>query len=338
MKKYIRSVTWVICCILWLLSGAAGTSAPLQKRVLFIVSYHKGYTWSDTIADTAVDYLKGYAPFRIDTEVIYMDTKRNASEDFKQKAGLEAKKLIESWRPDVVICCDDNASKYVITPYFLNSDTPFVFCGLNDEPQKYGFPADNVTGIREMDLITPLYNHLKSYARGQRTGYLTTDKHTQRIMAEDCQKQLSRKFDKVYFAQDFTEWKEYFLKLQDEVDILFMIDVLILPDWDKKEAVRFIQENLRVPSGATSEFSREYVLLCVSKSANEHGTWAAQAALKILEGTKPQDIPIVINKKGEISLNLILAEKLDVVFSPSLLRSATAIIDKGGANSPGAKP
>jgi len=299
-----------------------------KKRLLVIVSYHPGYAWSDAITGTIEAYFKKQTAGKVEIKKIYMDTKRNTSEVFKRKMALTVKQVIESWRPDVIIGIDDNASKYVIAPYFLNTAIPFVFCGLNDDPQTYGFPGTNVTGIREISLIRPLYDHLRQYAQGERIGYLTADKYTQRLMARTNEKQLGRTFEAIEFVNDFQEWKDAFLLMQNVVDMLFMIDVSTLPDWNRQEALRFIEKNTKIPSGATSEFSREYVLLSVSKSSAEHGSWAAQAAWQILNGKKPTDIPITINKKGSISLNFILADKLNIVFAPSLLRAAETVIEK----------
>ncbi|MDP2923322.1 MAG: ABC transporter substrate binding protein [Candidatus Omnitrophota bacterium] len=329
MKKVI---TVIGCAVYFFFSSLTCSNVDAgpwgKKRLLLINSYHKGYTWSDIITDTIVDYFNAQAPGEVEIKIAYIDTKRNNSEEFKQRAGLDMKRLIEKWKPDVIIGSDDNVSKYVIAPYFLNSNIPFVFCGLNDDPANYGFPGTNVTGMREIDLVEPLCNHLKKYARGKRIGYLTADKDVQRVMAQVNEKQIGQKFDKIYFINSFEEWKNYYLKIQDEVDILLMQDTCVVADWDDKKAIRFIQENIKIPSGVTTDIMQDHVLICISKSPKEHGLWAAEAALKILHGTKPCDIPIESNKKGSLILNLILADKLNIVFSPALLRSAETIIDK----------
>jgi len=326
MKKIAAITAFAIYFSFLPLICIQGNAAHEKKRLLIINSYHKGYEWSDIIEDVIVEYFNKYAPGEVEIKITYMDTKRNNSEKFAQNAGLEMKKLINSWKPDVVIGSDDSASKYVIAPYFLNGNIPFVFCGLNDDPASYGFPGTNVTGLRESDLVEPLYNHLKRYARGKRLGYLTADKDTQRVMAEVNEKQIGQKFDKIYFIKNFEEWKKYFLIIQNEVDMLLMQDVCVVNDWDSAEAKKFMRQNIKIPNGATADVMREYVLICISKSSKEHGRWAAEAALKILKGAKPTDIPIVVNKEGYLILNLILADKLNIVFSPTMLRAAERII------------
>ena len=48
----------------------------------------------------------------------------------------------------------------------------------------------------------------------------------------------------------------------------------------------------------------------------------AEAALEIIDGRNPADIPIAHNKKGNILINLDLAEKLNITFEPSILKNA----------------
>jgi len=60
-----------------------------------------------------------------------MDTKRRKTEQDKMAAALEAKALIESWQPDIVITADDNAAKFLVQPFYRDKDLPFVFCGIN---------------------------------------------------------------------------------------------------------------------------------------------------------------------------------------------------------------
>jgi hypothetical protein len=52
-----------------------------------------------------------------------MDAKRHKEpEEIAQKA-LEAKALIEAWRPDVVITADDDAAQYLIMPFYKDHTT-----------------------------------------------------------------------------------------------------------------------------------------------------------------------------------------------------------------------
>ncbi|WP_300465586.1 hypothetical protein [Desulfobacula sp.] len=93
-------------------------------------------------------------------------------EEVKEAAARQARQVILSWKPDLVIVSEDNAAKCLVAPYFKDADLPFVFCGLNWDASVYGFPFKNVTGMIEVQLITQIIDHLKPFASGSRIGAL----------------------------------------------------------------------------------------------------------------------------------------------------------------------
>jgi ABC-type uncharacterized transport system substrate-binding protein len=60
----------------------------------------------------------------------------------------------------------------------------------------------------------------------------------------------------------------------------------------------------------------------IVKINSEYGAWAAEKAFEIIGGKDPSEIPITQNKQGRLILNLVLAEKLDIVFEPKILKNA----------------
>ena len=116
------------------------------KKVLFVDSYHEGYAWGDGIISGIKTVLEGSG---VELKIFRMDTKRNGEKAFKESAALKAKAEIEDFKPDVVIAGDDNASKYLVVPYYKDASLPFIFCGVNWDATGYGFPFKNVTGMLE---------------------------------------------------------------------------------------------------------------------------------------------------------------------------------------------
>lgn len=90
-----------------------------DKKCFYVSSYHQGYAWSDGVERGIRSTLSGHCQVR----QFDMDTKRNTSEEFMKSAALKAKKIIEEWKPDIVIISDDNAAQYLIQPYYLNNMT-----------------------------------------------------------------------------------------------------------------------------------------------------------------------------------------------------------------------
>ncbi|MRR18234.1 MAG: hypothetical protein EG826_17470 [Deltaproteobacteria bacterium] len=291
------------------------------KKVLFIDSYHTGYAWSDGQIQGAKNLLAG----RYDFKVIHMDTKRNPAADAQKKAAERVKAEIDSWKPDVVIAADDNASKLVIVPFYKNSSVPFVFCGVNWDASAYGFPSNNVTGVLEVSVVKPLFDTMKKYAKGSRIAFLGKDNETDRKEADMISKKFGMTFSSVKFVNNFEEWKTAYGKLQDEADMLFVVNNAGINGWNDTEAKKIVREKAKIPTGSCHDFIAPFVLIDYAKLAEEQGELAAGMAIKILSGTSPKDIPVVSNKKGQMYVNLAIAKKLGIQFPLETLKAAKVI-------------
>ena len=320
MKKFIITA---ICMTMVISTGLAFGKKYNGKKVLFIDSYHEGYAWSDGITRGVQTILRGTG---VDLKVIRMDTKRNTSDDFKKAAALKAKAEIEAFKPDVVIAADDNASKFLIEPYFKNAELPFVFCGVNWDATVYGYPYSNTTGMVEVTPIPQIIDQLKPYARGSRLGFIAPDLLTAKKEAANYKSVFDYDVT-TYYAKDLEDWKKGFLELQNQVDMIIVASDGGLYD-DKADELRaFVEANTRIPTGAAYDFMAPLTLIAYGKVAEEQGAWSAQSALKILDGTPPSGIPIVKNKEGTLIINAKIAKSLRVSIPYELIESADQVIE-----------
>jgi hypothetical protein len=139
--------------LLILCSSPAFASKP---PVLVIESYHAGNAW-----DRA--YLGGFRgelgpAYRV--ESFEMDTKRLPKSLYPKQADLAWKRYLELG-PQLVVLGDDNALK-LLGPRFLETDTPVVYLGINNNPDDYVPAGRNITGILERPLF-----HFNLYTIGQ---------------------------------------------------------------------------------------------------------------------------------------------------------------------------
>jgi ABC-type uncharacterized transport system substrate-binding protein len=289
------------------------------KKIVFINSYHEGYEWSDGVEHGLHNVLDGTG---VEVKFIRLDTKRNPDVAFAKKAGEQAKAEIDAFQPDVIIAADDNAQKYVIVPYYKDAATPVVFAAVNWDASPYGYPASNMTGMIEVELPGQLVEQLKSYAKGTRVAYLTVDSETERKVVDIYNQRFFNGQMETYWVKTFEEFKQAYLQAQNEVDILFMGNNAGADRWDEAEMEKFVLDNAKIPSGSINSWMAPYSLVTLAKSPEEQGEWSAQTALRIFDGARPAEIPVVENKKGKLILNLALARKLDVVFAPSMLKNA----------------
>jgi ABC-type uncharacterized transport system substrate-binding protein len=166
-----------------LLQSSNLVSAKKQK-ILYVNSYHRGYKWSDDIEkgllkslgikrrdDDSIDTAKSF----IDLKIFRMNTKLRSKERQIKLAALKAKQLIETWQPDVIVTSDDNAAKFLIQPYYLDASIPFIFCGINYDASVYNLPAENITGMIEVEHLIETIALLKKFAGGERIGYIGSD-------------------------------------------------------------------------------------------------------------------------------------------------------------------
>jgi ABC-type uncharacterized transport system substrate-binding protein len=303
--------------------GAPAIAGPMPvaaqaldgKRVLHVDSYHRGNEWNDRIADAVIATLAGTGA---QVRVFHMDTKRNPSEVAKQAAALRAKAVIEEFRPDVVTASDDDASKYLIAPFYKDAALPFVFCGLNWDASVYGFPFTNVTGMVEVSPIPQIIELMRRHARGDRLGYLTEDTETKRKELQYHEKMFGIRYHQSYFVSSFDAWKEAFRRAQDEVDMLVILGVAAVEGFDDGAAAAFAEAETRIPSGTDFGWLMHVALLGVGKLPEEQGQWAARAAVKILEGVPPSRIPLAYNTEGRLYVNRNIAARLGIRDFPPL--------------------
>jgi ABC-type uncharacterized transport system substrate-binding protein len=306
---------------------AAPAKLPYEgKKLLYIDAYHEGYAWSDGITQGVKDKVAGTG---IDLKIIRMDTKRNPSVEFAQAAALKVKTEIDTWKPDVVIFSDDNPFKYVLMPYYKNSNIPFVYSGVNwNSKTPYGTPYTNAVGMLEIALTPQVMERLKTYAKGPRIGYISGDTETERKTMTYYQSLFNMKFDKEYWVKDTAEFKTSFVKLNSEVDYILLENIAGIKGWENtsnEEMKNFVIDNTKVPTGSTYDFVSPMVLLSIAKVPNEHGEYMVETAKKIMDGAKPSDFQEVESKKGVFFINMKIANNIGVTFTPDLLKSAKQI-------------
>lgn len=316
----------VLISVLILVVGVTGSGLATSfsgKKVLYVDSYHEGYGWSDGITEGVQKGLEGTG---VTLKILRMDTKRNKGEDFKQAAAETARDVIESFRPDVVIAADDNASKYLIVPYYKDGAIPFVFCGVNWDASGYGFPCSNVTGMVEVSPIPELLKQLAQYAAGDRIGYIAGDVLSARKEGENYKKIFNLDLVEVYVG-DFAAWKDGFARLQEEVDMLIVGNNAGINDWDEDDAVAFVQQKTRIPTGTAYDFVAPYAMFGFTKVAQEQGHWAALAAVDILGGKNVAAIPIAKNEQGKLIVNSRLVSALGIDVPYEVFESADQVIE-----------
>ncbi|GAK52208.1 hypothetical protein U14_03459 [Candidatus Moduliflexus flocculans] len=304
-------------------SASPAAHAQSQKKCLEVGSYHQDYAWQNAIDGGIAHVLQGHCELR----VFYLDSKREPSPEAIQKKALEAKALIDSWQPDVVIATDDNASRYLVKPYFKDAAIPFVFCGINWTVDEYGYPYSNATGMTELAPIRQAFEQIKRIVPVVKQG-------TCMYPGLESEKTACERYAFVLkpFGVEFTltpvetmhAFEEQFKALSD-MDFIFFSNNSSIKDWDAARAKQIVQENAKVLTLTMDEWMTPFVMLGFTQVGNEQGEYAASTALKILEGTKPSEIAIVPNRQWNLFVNEGLLEKAGITIPRDLLQKGKKV-------------
>lgn len=310
----------VFICLLLLLTGdfsPANSEEAKLPKCLLVMSYHSGYVWQDSIEEAVRNVLRGKCQLR----QFNMDSKRDPSVSNCKNKALEAKVLIESWKPDVIIASDDNASKYLVAPYFKDKKVPIVFCGVNYTVEEYGYPYSNVTGMIETDPIKPLKLLLVESIPDAKTAVaLTTDHLTSNKIAARFQQYFSSTGITVIIkkARTMDEFEREFVAAQAS-DFVVLINSTAIGDWDDNRAKKIITRHTKKLTITFGTWMSSYAVLTMDTFPREHGDYAAQVALKILAGAKPSDFPIIANREWNIYLNEVLLKIAEIKLPKSIV-------------------
>jgi len=294
---------------------ALGAAEAQAARCLFVSSYHQGYAWSDGVERGLRSVLEG----RCELRQYDMDTKRNKDEASIEAAALEAKRIIDTWRPDVVITADDNAAKYLVVPYYRDQPVPIVFAGVNWTAKEYGFPFSNVTGMVEVAPIRPMLEAALETVGGQGPAfYLGADTLTERknlARFEAAAKELGLALDS-RLVSTAGEWMHTHAAIQNSHAFLVVGSYSGIVDWEPRrdEIAAAVLRQSRKLSVTNHGWMMPFTMLGLTKIPEEHGEWSAQAALAILDGMRPTDIPIIANRQWDVWVNdaLVSASALEL--------------------------
>jgi len=273
-----------------LLVAVLGCIKPSEK-VLLIFSYHPEHPWVVEETRGAEEILEERG---VETEKFYLDTKRNTSAEWKEEVAEEAVRKIDDFKPDLVIVFDDNACELVAKEY-IGDSLPFVFCGMNSEPEDYGFPAQNITGVIERHHLEATINLLQQLVPDiKELAIISDDSPTSQAFITSVKNIIPPiEISEFYTTNDFDAWKAEVQELQTKVDAIGIYVYHTIKEKGGEESLPpedvlgWTLENSKLPDFTFSDFTVQDGVLCgVTVSGYEQGMTAAEIAIRILNGEK----------------------------------------------------
>ena len=323
IEVFMRILLTILCLLILVLVACTSKNED-EQRVYYINSYHEGYGSSDDVMEGIVEVLEN----KVDLKIFFMDTKRNNNPKFIEGQVTKILEDIDSYKPDVILASDDNAVKYVIAPHFKEGDTPVVFCGVNWSAEQYGLSTKSVTGMLEvLPFIETVKIVQKSFPAFKNLTILsenTTSEQKNKVVMQPLFTELE--LDVTFsLVDDFESWKEAFKQANENSDIIYMPTNSTITGWNADEAKSVIDSVIKKPIITCDDFMMPYAVFGLTKVAKEQGEWAANTALKIMDGARVSDFTLAENSMYLSWINEHLADKIGFEVPAELIPDINAI-------------
>lgn len=301
--------------------------ASQRSKILVVMSYAPNFPWTAEIREGIDQTLKAEA----DLTYFHMNTKMDPAGG--PAMARKAFDLYKRLKPDGVIAADDDAQALFVVPYLREKvSTPVIFCGVNGDPAQYGYPAANVTGVRERthlaesvafaQQLDPRIHNVCYMAKKSATG--------DALFAEARRLESSLPARSLDFMAPETlrQAVDMARGLRERCDLLFLATLEGVPDENGRpvsEAAAFGQvvAAFDKPTIGTSSYVIPFGVLCaVVKTGQEQGRLAAEQMRQVLAGTPLADIPVASNIQGRRIINVTEMRALGITPSPMVLRGA----------------
>ncbi len=324
-------------CLLALAGRDASAQGP--ARVFILQSYNPEYLWTQHILQGIQEALAG---LDVAYETFYLDAKRQTDPERLRQAAEKAWQRIERWAPQVVVSVDDAAQALVVVPHLKDRDRPqVVFCGVNGPLTDYGFPAANVSGVRERWHFREGFALLKRINPSLRTAaFLIEDSESGRFVTHDLQEEERRHgpyalaLAGVEIVRTFQQWQRLVLGYQSRADVLALGIFNTLVDEatgrvvSPEEVMRWTHGVNARPTLGFTDAAREFGMFCgVLESGHEQGFLAGSMARDILaRGVAAGSLPVKINVRGVVLLNLKTAARLGIAVPYEIIEAAEVVL------------
>jgi ABC-type uncharacterized transport system substrate-binding protein len=213
--------------------------------------------------------------------------------------------------------------------------TPVMFCGVNADAEKYGYPASNISGILER------YHNKESIVFAQLLdpsiktfGYMIKESPVGEIILKQIKSEAdtySAKFIGVRMPKTMKETLSMTKELKEQCDLLVMSTMTgILDDDGKplsdKQAVPIVVKAFGKPVVGTEEQVVKAGALCsVLRTGQEQGEKASEMLLKAINGTPVSQIPITRNHYGKRIINVTALKALGITPKPAAIKGAELV-------------
>jgi signal transduction histidine kinase len=301
-------------------SDVEASQETARKRVFVLHSYYQGYKWTDE-ENAGIESVLQPALGRNNLYVEYMDTKKIFGDLYSQRLYEVYKLKYRNFRFDTVIVTDNNAFDF-IRKYRdeLFPGTPVVFCGVNyfEEIQIRGQRL--LTGINEEnDFKACIEMILRLHPKTKEIVFINEWTSTGQNVHKAFLKTIPDFQGTVKFSLfEDVKIEEILHKLRTLPSDSVVLYSAFSRDkagriFDYDEIASLITNNCKVPVYTTNEFNLGLgVVGGLVVNGYDQGQAAARLALRILEGTNPEDLKVVMTSPKRLIFDYLQLNRFGI--------------------------
>lgn len=280
-------------------------SEDAASRVVYINSYHRGYSWSDGIEQGLRD---GFAASgrNIELSTEYLDSRRFTYGSQIEPLAQSMAVKYAGYRPELVVVSDNAAFDFVVSYRDrLFPGLPIVFCGYNNFRPEVIEGIANVTGVNEeidigsaVDMALKVHPETRTLAFVASTGEASS-KRIGEVAERSVFPKLRERFELVVMKdQSLDEVRQRLAQLPHD-SLLFLSGQVrdqaggraLTPG----ENAELLTAASPFPSYTFWDFHLNHgVIGGRIITGPEQGRAAAELALRVLAGESASDIPVVV--------------------------------------------
>jgi len=303
-----------------------------KKQVLVLNSYHSGMTWTDNLTAGIKSIINDNSD--IDLYYEYMDTKHNTGPEYIQKIYEIYKYKFKNKHFDAIITADDDAYNFLLKyNWELFPNVPVVFCGVNYFQDSDLFDHPLFTGVVELNDVQKTIELALNIQPKVKKIIVINDKS----VTGQANKKILDEITPNFPTTDFIFFEDMNMsEIQDRVATLSDDTIILLMSFNKdksnniysyEESIRILSAKATVPIYSIWDFylNRGTVGGMVS-SGYYQGETAASLLLRILNGERPHDIPVVKQSPNKYMFDYNYLTKFHI--NEALLPADSIILNK----------
>ncbi|AGW12460.1 hybrid sensor histidine kinase/response regulator [Megalodesulfovibrio gigas] len=326
-----RQFSILATALLWLLLSVANVQAepelplqlqrdPLWRHVLYLNSYQNGYSWSDTILVGAREAFQN-ATYSVDLQVEYLDAKKYSLETTQNIYTELFKKKFEGQTFHAVMVSDNNAYDYILTHGDeLFPGVPVVFSGINDFKAEDLIGKPNITGVLEyVPARETLEVARKLHPYRPIVHVLGDTSLTSRAITAQVREAATHFSHVMRFSyHEITSFADLnqVLKQLDDQCMIFFIPFYIAEGGHShtvEDVLEYIYNNTSAPIYTSWLFFLGHGALGGRLlDGRQQGHAAAEMVVRIFDGERPRDIPVLAGTPNEFIFDYNVMKKLHI--------------------------